>query len=228
MKMKWMVVLLTIVVILWLSPAHSTGVESFVVERFNSGDQDKFPSGWEGRNDKETRKAHKIYRVVVEEGNAYLLAHSKGDAVQIGKKVEVDLKKFPFLTWKWRVDKICQGGDERHKETGDSPAAIYVVFPTWKMWKPKAIKYVWSASELEIGFETQSPYSSDTKIIVLRNRHSPIGQWVSERRNVLEDYRKFWGRKLKKVKLIGIMTDSDNTKKEAIAAYDDLVMTTDN
>ncbi len=222
--MRWMILLLVAGGILSLMSGHSIAAESFVVERFKPSDEGKFPTGWEGRNDKETRKAQAIYKVVVEGDNAYLVAHSRGDAVQIGKKVEVDLKKFPFLTWRWRVDQICQGADERYKATGDSPAAIYVVFPTWKVWKPRAIKYVWSASELEIGFETQSPYSSETKIIVLRNRNSPLGQWITERRNVLKDYRKFWGKKLKKVKLIGIMTDSDNTKKEAVAAYDDLVM----
>ncbi len=214
-----------IMILLIFGPFFSvSATECLVVERFDPADQGKLPKGWKGRNDKETRKAQKIYRVVLEGDNAFLLAHSRGDAVQIGKKVEVDLGKFPYLTWRWKVERLCEGADERYKDTGDSPAAVYVVFPTWKKWKPKAIKYVWSASDLEIGFETQSPYSSATKIIVLQNKHSPLGRWVVERRNVAQDYKKFWGRKLKKVKLIGLMTDSDNTKKEAVAAYDDLVM----
>lgn len=92
------------------------------------------------------------------------------------------------------------------------------------MWKPKALKYVWSASGLPIGYRTESPYSSDTKIIVLENGRSPLGIWIEERVNVLSDYEKYWGEKIRRVKLIGLMSDSDNTDSEAVADYDDLEM----
>ncbi len=194
-----------------------------VIDRFSLNDVGKFPEGWKSRNHKMTEMAKNIYEVVADKNNAYLIAHSKSDAIQIGKKVDIDLKEYPILTWKWRVDKICKGADERYKKTGDSPAAIYVVFPTWKKWNPKAIKYVWSASSLHIGFKTKSPYASNTKIVVLQNKNSPLGKWIREKVNVLEDYRYFFGNKLKHVKLVGLMTDSDNTKTEAIAAYDDII-----
>lgn len=195
-----------------------------VIERFNPADRGTLPMEWRARNHAETEKAQKIYKVNVEGTNAYLVADSKGDAVQIGRKTDVDLMKYPELRWRWRVIKLCKGGDERYKKTGDSAAAVYVVFPTWKIWKPKALKYVWSASGLPIGFRTESPYSSDTKIIVLQNKHSPLGIWIQEKVNVLSDYEKYWGKKLTNVKLIGLMSDSDNTGSEAIADYDDLEM----
>ena len=196
----------------------------FVIDRFNITDRGKLPREWKARNDTETEKARKIYQVNVEGENAYLSATSRGNAVQIGKKVEIDIQEYPFLHWRWKVTKLCKGGDERYKNTGDSAAAIYVVFPTWKMWKPKALKYVWSASELKKGYRTESPYSSDTKIIILENRHSPLDKWIPEKVNVLSDYEKYWGKKIKKVKLIGILSDSDDTRSEAMAAYDDLEM----
>jgi hypothetical protein len=198
-----------------------------VIDRFDPADKGSLPTEWRARNDEETEKAQKIYKVSVEGANAYLSADSRGDAVQIGKKVEVDLMKYPSLEWCWKVTKLCKGGDERYKATGDSAAAVYVVFPTWKMWKPKALKYVWSASGLPKGYRTESPYSSDTKIIVLQNKHSPLDTWIQEKVNVLSDYEKYWGKKLEKVNLIGLMSDSDNTGSEAIAAYDDLEMTSD-
>ncbi len=194
-----------------------------VVERFSPSDQGRLPKGWKGVNHHMTEKAKRVYKVVVEGGNAYLLAHSKGDAIKIGKKVEVDLEEYPILTWRWKVDKLCEGADERYKETGDSAASLYVVFPSWKRWNPRTIKYVWSASSLPIGFRTKSPYAGNTKIVILRNKDSPLHKWVQEKVNVLEDYEYFFGEKPKKVKIIGIMTDSDNTNSEAIASYDDIV-----
>jgi len=197
--------------------------ESLVVDKFSIEDAGRLPNGWKSRNNKMTKEAMHIYKVVIEGDNAFLFAHSRGDAIQIGKKVRVNLKKFPILTWRWKVDKLCEGGDERYKKTGDSVAAIYVVFPTWKKWNPKVIKYVWSASDLPTGFKTKSPYASNTKIIILENKSSPMHRWVQERANVLNDYKYFFGKKVKNVKLIGIMTDSDNTKTEAIASYDDIM-----
>ena len=201
---------------------------SLIVDTFNKEDVGKLPRGWKARNSKMTEQAKHIYKVVVEGKNAFLFAHSKGDAIQIGKKIEVDLKKYPVLTWRWKVDKLCDGADERYKKTGDSAAGVYVVFPTWKKWNPKAIKYVWSASGLPIGFKTKSPYASNTKIIILENKNSPLHRWIHEKVNVLEDYKKFFGNKVKDVKLVGIMTDSDNTKTEAIASYDDIIFESQN
>ena len=193
-----------------------------VIDRFDPAETGRIPSQWRARNDEETRKAKKIYLVKREGANGYLAAHSKGDAVQIGREVEIDLRRYPFLRWRWRVARLCNGGDERYKKSGDSAAAVYVVFPTWKMWKPKALKYVWSASTLPKGYRTESPYSSDTKIIVLENRNASLGTWIQEWVNILRDYEKYWGKNLKPVKLIGVMSDSDNTRSEAVADYDDL------
>ena len=198
-------------------------VQELVVEKFSPKDEGKLPHGWVSRNDDMTKEAAKVYKIVVDGNNAYLQADSKDDAIQIGKKIEVDLEQYPILTWKWKVDKLCEGANEKFKKTGDSPAAIYVVFPHWKKWNPTAIKYVWSASDLPVGYKTQSPYASDTKIIILQNNLSPLGKWIEQKVNVRADYESFWGKSLKKVQLVAIMSDSDNTKKEAIAAYDDII-----
>ncbi len=195
-----------------------------VVDRFSVKDEGRFPSGWGAVRGKYKRKAKDVYKVKVEDGNAFLCAHSKGDAIAIGKKFEVDISRFPILRWRWKVDKLPQGADERFKETGDSAAGIYVYFPSgFRKWNPKAIKYVWSSTELPRGFSLSSPYASRTKIIILENKHSPVGEWVEEQVNIKTDYERFFGEKLKKVKGIGIMTDSDNTKSEASACYDDIV-----
>jgi hypothetical protein len=66
---------------------------------------------------------------------------------------------------------------------------------------------------------TESPYRSKTKIIVLRNQSSPVGEWVSERASVYEDYRRFFGGEPELAQAIGVMSDSDNTGSRAVAHY---------
>ncbi len=181
------------------------------VEDFSSFKVGSFPEGWKSRGG----DGSEVYQVKSDK-EPYLEARAKGTAVTIAKEFEYDLTVYPFLMWQWRVLELPSGGDERIKKTGDSAAAIYVVFQG--KFRPKNIKYVWSAS-LPVGTITESPYSSKTKIVVLRNQSSPLGEWVCERVNVRADYQRLFGGELEQVQAIGLMSDSDNTGTTALAHY---------
>ena len=184
------------------------------------------------------KKFLELYRVSKEEDNYFLSAKVKGKGIIIAKEFSYDLKEFPLLSWRWRVRKLPEGGDERYKCSGDSGAGIYVIFPSLfkpqrfkKRWginipvpdalKPECIKYVWSAS-LPKGTVTDSPYASKTKIVVLENGTTPLNQWVAEEVNVYEDYRRLFNKEPEEVKALGILTDADDTSSEASADYDDI------
>jgi hypothetical protein len=181
------------------------------VEDFSAFQPGAFPEGWKSRGG----EGSEVYRVR-SNGETYLEAQAKGTAVTIAKEFEYDLKKYPLLLWQWRVLELPKGGDERYKKTGDSAAAVYVIFEGRV--RPDNMKYVWSSS-LPIGTTAESPYSSKTKIVVLRNQDSPVGEWVSERVNVYADYKRLFGREPKLVQAIGLMSDSDNTGSTAVAHY---------
>jgi hypothetical protein len=181
------------------------------VEDFSAFEVGTFPEGWKSRGG----EGSEVYRVRSNK-EAYLEATSVNSAVTIAKEFEYDLKEYPFLEWQWRVLELPQGGDERHKKTGDSAAAVYVIFEG--RFRPNNIKYVWSAS-LPLGTTTESPYSGKTKIVVLRNQSSPVGEWVSEKVNVYEDYKRLFGGEPQLAQAIGVMSDSDNTGSRAIAHY---------
>jgi hypothetical protein len=187
-------------------PADVIKVEDF--SRFKSG---TFPEGWKSRGG----DGSTVYTVKASP-ESYLEAKANNSAVSIAKKFEYDLKAYPFLSWQWQVFELPKGGDERYKKTGDSAAAIYVIFPGRV--RPDNIKYVWSAS-LPMGATTESPYNSKTKIVVLQNHCSPIGTWVSEKVNVYEDYKRLFGDEPEHVQAIGLMSDSDNTESQAEANY---------
>ena len=219
---KRLLVLSLILIVGFVFEGMASSAGQLIVDTFRINDRGSFPQGWESRHPGEAKA---IYRVSVENGNAVLCAHCVGKAVAIGKKIEFDLEKFPILTWRWKVVKSPEGADERNKETGDSAAAIYVVFPNgMKIWHPKAIKYVWSSSSMPQNCCTVSPYARDTKIVVLENNRTPKGVWIREKVNVLKDYRRFFGKGDPKVKMIGIMSDSDNTDTEVHAFYDDIAV----
>jgi hypothetical protein len=181
------------------------------VEDFSSFEAGTFPEGWKSRGG----DGGEVYRVRSDK-ESYLEANARNSAVTIAKNFQYDSIEYPYLMWQWRVIELPQGGDERFKKTGDSAAAIYVIFEG--RFRPKNIKYVWSAS-LPVGTTTESPYSSKTKIVVLRNQGSPLGEWVRERVNVHADYQRLFGGKPEQVQAIGLMSDSDNTESTAVAHY---------
>jgi len=189
------------------------------VEDFSSFKDGSFPEGWKSRGG----DGGDVYSVKSNH-EAYLEANAVNSAVAIAKKFAYELSEYPYLKWQWRVQKLPQGGDERFKETGDSAAAIYVIF--LGILRPNTIKYVWSAS-LPLGTTTQSPYNSKTKIVVLENQHSPLGQWITETVDVCADYKRLFGKEPEQVQAIGLMSDSDNTGSVAIAHYKGIAVSTD-
>jgi hypothetical protein len=46
-----------------------------------------------------------------------------------------------------------------------------------------------------------------------------VGQWLEEKRNLVEDYRKCFGEDPGKAGGVAIMTDTDNTGEKAMAWY---------
>ena len=199
----------------------SWGASVKVVEQFSPADQGHLPSGWRALN---TRKARGIYRVRMEGGNAYLEAHTRGEAVQIGKEFSVDPHQWPYLTWRWRVHRLPVGGDERIRDRNDSAAGVYVVFRRgWPSPLRHTLKYVWSASKGLKGKTLRGLVNPNSFYIVLEDATSPRNQWIQETVNVLEDYRRLFHKDPPEVLGIGVLTDGDNTQSEAWADYDDFV-----
>lgn len=200
------------------SVAGRVGNGEVVVADFSGIEPGSFPPGWKAVWARDTL-AKDIYSVAKEGDNAYLKAVADNSDILIAKEFTYDLKVYPFLKWSWRAEVLPEGADERKKDTGDSGAAVYVVFPG--RFRPENIKYVWSSC-LPVGATTESPYNSKTKIVVLRNRSTSLGKWVSEEVNVYEDYNRLFEGDPGEVQAIAIMSDSNDTESKAVAHYDDI------
>jgi hypothetical protein len=114
--------------------------------------------------------------------------------------------------------------DMRTLEGSDAPARVYVAFSFgFGNWATRLINYVW-ASSMKPGTQVPSVFSPSSRILVLEGGSEKTGVWVSEERNVFEDYRRLYGEEPGEVVGIALMTDSDNTRSEAIADYDDIAV----
>lgn len=161
------------------------------------------------------------YSLTKDEGKSVLMAHSVKAGSGLVKKVSIDARKFPVLRWSWKVDHTLKKEDIRKKKGDDFAARVYVVFPRTFFWRMRAINYVW-ASKMAKDSHARSPYTSNSVIIAVESGDENINKWVTEERNIYEDYRKVFGEEPPLLGGVAIMTDTDDTQDEATAYYGDI------
>ena len=161
---------------------------------------------------------------VVKEGtNSFLRARAESSASGLGVKLgEVDARG-AVLSWKWKIDKVPEAGSEDVKKTFDHTARLFVAFDTF-IGPPRTINYVW-ANQTPVGKTFHHPSSGRGRFIVLQNGNGKAGEWIAEKRNILEDWKLLFGNDDPPgIVSIGFMTDSDGTKTTVTGSYDDIVL----
>jgi hypothetical protein len=165
-----------------------------------------------------------IYEVEAQLDGGYLSAQSKDACSGLLYRIKFNPNKSPMISWFWKVIKFPDKGQEKAEKGGwlekdDYAARVYVVFPNWNFMKIKCIEYIWDEG-LPDGKIISSPYSGNIKLIVAESGRENLGQWIFEKRNIVEDYNKAFGRsRAPWVGAIAIMTDADNTLSSAEALY---------
>ena len=146
--------------------------------------------GWEEK-EFSGQTQYKFERI---DGEVALSAFAQASASGLFKTVVVDLQQYPWLNWRWRVDKPLSPTDETTKQGDDYAARIYVVFDGgWRLWRSRAISYVWSSSA-SIAQVWPNAFTGDKAMVVaVANNDSGLGVWRQEKVNVLADMRKYFG-----------------------------------
>jgi hypothetical protein len=191
--------------------------ESVMIGRFSAGDlTDWQPQSFKG----ETR-----YTFDDGSGRRTLFADSQGTASGRYREIRVDLRRTPWLNWSWRVDRVLNGVDERSKSGDDYPARVYVVVSGGAaFWKTRSLVYVWSSHQ-PVGATWDNAFTRNAQVMALRSGMKDAGQWVSEKRNIRDDFRQRFGEDIDTIDAVALMTDTDNSGQSATAWYGDLYFT---
>ena len=144
-----------------------------------------------------------------------LRMRSEKASISIYREMKVDPNKFPVLSWKWKVTKLPEGADARNVGSDDQAAGVYVVFPRFpSFFNSQIIGYIWETSVPE-GTILRSRKNPMTHYIVVRSGIDNLDKWITEKRNVMDDYRMVFGSAAPKVGGIALMIDSDDTLTNA-------------
>lgn len=210
--MKQLVFILTL---LLLPPFFaSAGEKDLLIDDFENGLCPEWQEKvFEGRTE---------YRVVRKNSEKVLKAEAQGSASALILEQEIDLREFPVLSWRWKVENILAKGDATKKEGDDYAARIYVIFPHWFFPKTRTINYIW-ANQLPQGAITPNPFTANAMMVAVESGKGNVGKWRTESRDVLADYRAIFGEEPPLAGAIAIMTDTDNTDGAAVAWYDDIL-----
>jgi hypothetical protein len=189
--------------------------DTITVSRFES----EGLSGWERKSFiGETEYSH-----AYDTGVSAVKAHSKSAASGMFRKIQANPLQYRYLRWKWKISEPLHNDAEKSKAGDDYSARVYVVFPGFFFWQTRAINYVW-ASRLPREEAFPNPYTRNVQMVVVESGAEKKGTWVTEQRDVLADYRRFFGGEPRKLGAIAIMSDTDNTGGEVTAWYGDITL----
>ena len=111
---------------------------------------------------------------------------------------------------------LPKGGDARKKATDDEALQIYVTFPRFpSAVRSRVIGYIWD-STAPAGSIFKSQKTGLVTYVVMRSGDADLGKWITETRNVCEDYKKIYGEEPdEKIEAVSIGIDSDDTRSRA-------------
>ena len=163
------------------------------------------------------------YRRVEVDGTPYIRAVGRNSASGLHGEVKFRPDEYPWLEWTWRVDKLQKTADIRTKAGEDMAAAIYLFFgrPSWFRPEVPTLSYVWTNDKLPKEAVVLSPYHPGTvREIVIESGAENLGQWVSVRRNIVEDYLTAFGKEPPgPIEMIALWSDNDQTGEPVEAYY---------
>lgn len=200
-----------------------------------------FPTGWEPLTF-EKIPTHTHYALVKNADQVVVKAVSHQSSSGLTREITIDPQEYPIVQWSWKVENIIKKGDVTQKSGDDYPARLYITFEydsskvgffekakyetakfIYGQYPPiGAINYIWE-SKSPIGTMVPNPYTDRVNMIVIESGETRLNEWITEERNVYEDYMKAFGGNPPKISGVAIMTDTDNTKESAVAYFGDIV-----
>jgi hypothetical protein len=125
--------------------------------------------------------------------------------------VDVDLAQMPYLSWKWKVAQLPEGGDFRRSGTDDQAAQLLVAFSDRRV-----VSYIWDTTAPK-GSAQNAGFIPLIHVfaVVCQSGAAELNRWIAETRNVAADYERAYGRPAPRVKGLRIQINSQHTGSTA-------------
>lgn len=152
-------------------------------------------------------------------GHYIALKSGRDNSFSLGVEAPFRLQDWPVLEWEWRMIKLPKGGDVRVRERDDQAGSVCVIVNPGLVGF-KSLCYLFE-NDGPKDTPLTSPQREDSKYLILRTAAAgdPVGSWLKERRNALQDYRRVFGAEPGQDAVFGFQIDSNDTHSSAEAHY---------
>jgi len=215
-----------LVILLALAPSSAREAEVSIVEDWaqQAIGATGVPAGWNTYATIGGRPAYDL-TVAEKDGRRALHLKSRNDHSTIAKEVRVDLRATPILEWTWKIVALPAGADIRTKETSDLTGHIFVVWPRFPApLRSRLIGYVWDTTAPARTME-KSRKTGAVTFFVVRSGSRDLDRWLTERRNVYEDYKKVFGEEPESPSVVALSIDTNDTHSRAEAFIGRIIFT---
>ena len=181
------------------------------------------------------------YRLVEREGRVVLQAESKEGGSGLIRRIHIDPRRHPVMEFSWRVPRDSARGGADGPSRASPPVRISLAFDgdpakldfedraKLRLAKALTVNGLPFASLLYVWINNRpaetvysSPHTERVRHIVVESGERRADQWITVRRNILEDYRRAFGEEPGQLVAIGLMTDYGDNNAPRRAFYGDI------
>ena len=204
-----------------LTPSSDAEPDRIFIGKFS----EKHINGWDSKK----FQGDTAYSFSILDGQVVLKADSHKAASGLVKEIRIDLEKTPFLNWRWRIkNKLAGTFDEKQKTGDDYAARVYVVKSGGIfVWNTKALNYVWAKHSARNDTWPNAFAENNAVMTALRSSEARVNVWQTEKRNIKNDFKQFFGKDIRYIDAVALMTDTDNTKNKVTSYYGDIYFSSD-
>jgi len=176
---------------------------------------DQLPDGWSVK----TLKGQADVATIASEEGPVLRLRSRNTSFSLERSLDVDLARYPYMSWQWKVTELPRGGDFRHFRTDDQAAQILVAFADRRI-----LTYIWDTTAPRDLMQSASlmPLLHLTAF-VCRSGPAEMNRWITETRNLAADHERAYGRPGARVKGLRLQINSQHTNSSAESYFGDVV-----
>ncbi|MDM7941049.1 MAG: DUF3047 domain-containing protein [Hydrogenophaga sp.] len=183
-------------------------------------------------------KRHVPFETVVVLDRTALRVKADNSVSILRRRFEPTLGKPGRFAFSWKVDALPAGADLSAADASDSPVGVVLAFEGDRTrWSARTHRlsemsrlltgeelpfatliYVWGSHELP-GTVVVNPRTDRIRKLVLDSGTRDIGVWRDHVRDVQADFRQVFGEEPGPLRVVALMTDTDNTRSALTAWY---------
>ena len=179
------------------------------------------------------------YRLVNVDGGVALEADAREGGSGLYRKIRINPQTHRVIEWRWRLPAPESGaawsssppillslgfdGDPSKLDMLDRIKLRMAKALTANGLPYASLLYVWQ-SDVAVGTVANSRHTDRVRMIVVESGEERLDQWVTVRRDVLEDYRRAFGEEPGDIVAIGVLTDVGDDGSRRRALYGDITV----